>query len=120
MMQRAAVVLCLCMAAAAWSAGRGARAGELPSYRRLELQVPRQRVALLFEPFDGDKLADLLIARETSLELRVQRPNGEYQRAAVLEIGESLGGALFDVGDLDQDGRAELYLLHRTGVDVYR
>jgi hypothetical protein len=96
-----------------------ARAEE-PPYRRVDLEVPRERVALVYARFDGDSRADLLIARDSSFELRSQKANGRFERIAGLDVTATLGGALFDIADLDGDGQDELYLLHRGGVDAYR
>jgi len=89
------------------------------SYVQREMEIPRDRAGLLWARFDADDRADMLVADDARLYLRLQRPDGSYADPIELDVESEFGGALFDLIDLDRDGITEIALLHQRGVDVY-
>jgi len=114
------IAISLCLLAASGFAPLFGEALAAPAdYRTQQLEIPRDRAGLLWARFDGDERADLLIADDAALHLRLQREDGTYAEPISLRVEDTFGGALFDLIDRDGDGISEIALLHRTGVDVF-
>ena len=83
------------------------------------LEVERKRAGIVWGRFDGDERLDLLVAGANDVTLYFQDGDGRFAEAVVFPLAKEVRGGLFDLADLDADGRTELVVLHRSGVDRF-
>ncbi len=88
--------------------------------RRVDLEVGGKVTEVVPVDVDGDGRKDLLIVRGREALLHLQGADGSFAAEPMQRFRFHPRTVLFDVGDLDGDGRAEVVLLQPDGVHAYR
>jgi hypothetical protein len=106
----------------AWASAAGVH-GEDPDafpFRRYDLQVGGRITEVLPVDLDGDQREDLLVVRGREALVFFQGKDGSWPRRASQRFRFHPRTVLFDVGDVDGDGLAEVVLLQAGQVRAYR
>jgi hypothetical protein len=109
--------------AALAAAGAPARAPARPtglSFERIDLDTGGRITEVVPVDVDGDGRKDLLVVRGREALLFLQGQDGTWARQPVQRFRFHPSTVLFDVGDLDGDGTAEVVLLQPDGISAYR
>lgn len=96
-----------------------ARAAAAP-YRAVEIQLPDQRSGFSWGRFNDDERMDLLYTDDASFHILFQRPDGTFvqDEENSQTIPDDAGNSLYDLADLDGDGRIEIVAMRVHRVDV--
>ena len=89
------------------------------AYDRVSFTLESGAPELLWQDLDGDGQKELLTVSLDGVQLRGPLA-GETPARPGLLLGESGRGFVFDLADLDHDGRLELIWIRERGVWVYR
>ena len=107
---------------AAWGHAPAVR-GDGPNpfrFARYDLEVGGRITEVLPHDLDGDGRADLLVVRGREALIFFQSSDGTWPQRASQRFRFHPRTVLFDVGDVDGDGRAEIALLQAGRVQAYR
>ncbi len=89
------------------------------NFKDLQLELPKDRSGLAWAEFNGDKLADLLVADDSVFTVYFQMPEKTYSDDNKQIISVPGGAALYDLSDLNGDGISEIVLLSAESVTAY-
>ncbi|RMG16169.1 MAG: VCBS repeat-containing protein [Planctomycetota bacterium] len=89
------------------------------SFLRVDLDVGGRITEVAATDLDGDGRRDLLVVRGREALIFRQRGDGTWPTSPLQRFRFHPRTVLFDVGDLDGDGRAEIALLMADGVYAY-
>ncbi|MBI3736018.1 VCBS repeat-containing protein [Candidatus Sumerlaeota bacterium] len=87
-----------------------------PAYDSYSLEVKKERSALLWAKINDDDLADLIVADDSKIYIYYQIPDKGFSAVSMQTLGVEGDSALFDLADLDHDGRSEIIMLRADGV----
>lgn len=88
--------------------------------RRIELEVGGRVTEVVPADVDGDKKKDLLVVRGREVLVYRQAPDGGFSPEPNQRFRFHPSTVLFDVADLDGDGKVEVLLLQADGASAYR
>lgn len=88
--------------------------------RRTELEVGGRVTEVVPADVDGDKKKDLLVVRGREVLVYRQAPDGGFSPEPNQRFRFHPSTVLFDVADLDGDGKVEVVLLQADGASAYR
>jgi hypothetical protein len=94
--------------------------GEGLRFYRIDLEVGGKVTEVVPVDADGDGKKDLLVIRGREALLWLQGKDGTWPAEPVQRFRFHPSAILFDVGDIDRDGKAEVVLLQPDGVSAYR
>lgn len=86
---------------------------------RVDLEIGGRITEIVTEDLDGDGRRDLLVVRGRELLVFFQSARGTWTTQANQRFRFHPRTILFDVGDVDGDGKAEIVLLQKRGVYAY-
>lgn len=84
------------------------------SFRRHTLTVATTPTEVHWLDLDGDRNSELVVANQSSVDVYAPL-TGESERLDTLDWS---GGAMFDLGDLDKDGKLEVVVVEDRGVRI--
>lgn len=104
----------------AFAPGHGA-AGPPPEIRfaRVDLETEGRVTEVVARDLDGDGKQDLLVVCGRQALIFFQAQDGTWRRQAHQRFRLHPKTVLFDVGDVDGDGKQEIVLLQRDGIYAY-
>lgn len=97
-----------------------ARPPEELEFTRFDVDVGGKVTEVVVHDLDGDGRQDLLVVRGREALVFFQPPDGAWRRQPNQRFRFHPRAVLFDVGDLDGDGAAEVVLLDGGGLSAYR
>ncbi|MGE0709653.1 MAG: FG-GAP repeat domain-containing protein [Planctomycetota bacterium] len=118
LLRRTAPLWGLALLFAGAAPGHGRPPGPL-RFERTDIDIGGRITEVITEDLDGDGRVDLLVTREREALVYFQGPDGAFKREAHQRFRFHPRTILFDVGDLDGDGKLEIVLLQADGAQAY-